>query len=387
MLETILEWDVLPVAIPDFPTVRRMTLGKNSPMLVPSLHAGATVEQQQKMFTDSWDLLFIEYSAAVYFHTCETKINSWTTQSNKMRGSMPPKYEVREVLKTLEKAGLESKLPIYDDGRLIVEEGHLALKDEMKFSTRKHLAPYGLQEVELQQEGRKLDAAGVLYVPLTEYKVADPTTPSPLPVGTPGDRRSLPVENRFTDALESDQAESGEGESMDETLSEAGEEMEVGNTPDKGATKRDFSPVKTRELLQDLSGDDWANTATPLLGSPRKNLELPLASRPSNMGMVLLTNEVREKYTFEGNKGMFLSTLDEEAWQSFLSEFNQSVENKAKVDDFKEELWDTVVKFGELVLIGTGLDEKVRKKLLEKMIGLRTQSRIPGATHEKIAQL
>ena len=124
-----------------------------------------------------------------------------------MLGSMPPKYEVREVLNTPEKAGLESLPPIYDDGRMIVEEGHLALKDEMKFSTRKYLAPYGLQEVELQQEGRKLVDA-----------------------------------------------------------------------PNGGATNRDISSGTTRELLQDLSGDNWANTATPPLGSLRKNLELPLAS-------------------------------------------------------------------------------------------------------------
>ena len=76
---------------------------------------------------------------------------------------------------------------------------------------------------------------------------------------------------------------------------------------------------------------------------------------------------------------MFLITLDEEAWQSFLTEFNQKVENKAKVGDFKEELWDTVVKFGEPVLIGTGLDEKVRKELLEKTIGLRKQKQDTGA--------
>ena len=88
------------------------------------------------------------------------------------------------------------------------------------------------------------------------------------------------MENRFTDALERDQAESGEGESMDETLSEAGEEKEVGNTPDGGSTNRYLSSGTTRELLQDWSGDDWANTATPPLGSPRKNLELPLASEP-----------------------------------------------------------------------------------------------------------
>ena len=43
---------------------------------------------------------------------------------------------------------------------------------------------------------------------------------------------------------------------MDETLSEAGEEMEVGNTPDGEAANREFSPGTTRELLQELSGDD-----------------------------------------------------------------------------------------------------------------------------------
>ena len=75
-----------------------------------------------------------------------------------------------------------------------------------------------------------------------------------------------------------------------------------------------------------------AYKATPPLGSPRKNLELPLTSEPSNMGMVLLTDEAREENTFQGNKDMFLSTLDEEEWRSFLDEFNQRVENKVGVD-------------------------------------------------------
>ena len=97
----------------------------------------------------------------------------------------------------------------------------------------------------------------------------------------PWRQRSHPVENRFRDALEKEQAESGEGESMDENLSEAGEEMEVGNTPEQDPAERDFT---TQELLQDLSGDNWANTATPPLGSPRKDLELPLASETSYMG-------------------------------------------------------------------------------------------------------
>ena len=128
------------------------------------------------------------------------------------------------MLRTLEKAGLESKLPIYDDGRMIVEEGHLALKDEIKFRTRKYLVPYGLQEVESQQEGRKLDTTGVLYVPLT--------------------KPSTRLEKKW----------------------------KVRSMPEERATNRDFSPGTTRELMQDLSGDDWANPATPPFGvSPKES--------------------------------------------------------------------------------------------------------------------
>ena len=66
----------------------------------------------------------------------------------------------------------------------------------------------------MRQEGKELDAAGPLCVALTEYKKTDPTTPSPLSVGTPGDKRSGPVEDRFRRILERRGVESGE-ESMD----------------------------------------------------------------------------------------------------------------------------------------------------------------------------
>ena len=176
-------------------------------------------------------------------------------------------------------------MPVWDDGRMIVEEGHNALKDEMKFATRRYRAPYGLEQVEMRQEGKELDAAGPLYVALTEYKKPDPTAPSPLSVGTPGDKRSGPVEDRFRRILERRRVESGE-ESMDETLSEAGEDMEVGNKPEPKPSEEEFT---TQELLKDLSGENWADTPTPpLTSSPRENLELPLMGETSNMGMILL---------------------------------------------------------------------------------------------------
>ena len=106
----------------------------------------------------------------------------------------------------------------------------------------------------MRQEGEELDAAGPLYVALTDYKKSDPTTPSLLSVGTPGDKISGPVEDRLRRILERRRVESGE-ESMDETLSEAGEEMEVGNTPEPKPAEEDFI---TQELLKDLCGECWA---------------------------------------------------------------------------------------------------------------------------------
>ena len=80
------------------------------------------------------------------------------------------------------------------------------------------------------------------------------------------------MENRFEDALDREQPESGEEERMNETLSEAGEDMELGATPNEKMVTGVFSPGTTRELLQDLSADYWAYTVTPPLGSSRKNL-------------------------------------------------------------------------------------------------------------------
>ena len=68
---------------------------------------------------------------------------------------------------------------------------------------------------------------------------------------------------------------------------------------------------------------------------------------------------------------MFLGTLDEKAWREFLREFNQETESEITLNNFKEELWSTVVRFGEPVLMATGLDEKARGELLSKMVELR----------------
>ena len=67
---------------------------------------------------------------------------------------MPLKFEDRDILRTLDQADLENMLPLWDDGRMIVEEGHITLKDEMKFATRKCRAPFGPKRLEIKQEER-----------------------------------------------------------------------------------------------------------------------------------------------------------------------------------------------------------------------------------------
>ena len=95
---------------------------------------------------------------------------------------------------------------------------------ELKRSTRKYLAPYGLKEVELKQEGQKFDAADV---PLTEYRMLNPFTNSPLSIRTPGYKRNFSVESRFENALKRERSETTEGGNMEEALSEAEEQMDT----------------------------------------------------------------------------------------------------------------------------------------------------------------
>ena len=112
--------------------------------------------------------MFIGYSAAAFFDSSEIKINSWTHAARKIRGPMSPTMHPRDVICVLEKAAFENKYPVCNDGRVIIEEEHLGRKAELRCSTRNYLAPKGLEELELQHEGHRLDLAGTLYVPLTE---------------------------------------------------------------------------------------------------------------------------------------------------------------------------------------------------------------------------
>ena len=74
----------------------------------------------------------------------------------------------------------------------------------------------------------------------------------------------------------------------------------MGNTPEQKSAEKDLT---TRKLLQDLSRDEWANTATPpLTSSTRKNQELPLSGETSNIEMILFSAKESMKNTFEGNK-------------------------------------------------------------------------------------
>ena len=77
------------------------------------------------------------------------------------------------------------------------------------------------------------------------------------------------------------------------------------------------------------------------------------------------------KSTIHSYRGATPHDLFETVLNRFLREFNREVNSETTLDDFKDELWDTVVKFGEPLLMGTCLDEKARKELVSKLVELR----------------
>ena len=105
-------------------------LRMNNLMLVPSVQVRKVGERQQRVFKQGWDPLFFGYFA--YFHSSEIKINSWMNEAKKIRGLMPPRYDVHEVNKVLERAGFENKDLVIDVCQIKVEDGQLELIVEQR---------------------------------------------------------------------------------------------------------------------------------------------------------------------------------------------------------------------------------------------------------------
>ena len=154
----------------------------------------------------------------------------------------------------------------------------------------------------------------------------------------------------------------------EKVLSEPEEDMNTRAIPAEEMIAGSYSPGTTRVFLQELSGEEWPDTATPTLGSSRKILELQIGSQPVDMGTVFMSSDSNEKNTFEGIQTKFLSTLDPEVWQKFLTEFDQKVERRVFVEEIKEQKWELVVEFGEPIPMGTGLDKEPREELISKAI-------------------
>ena len=88
-LEAILEKEILPTTIPEFPTVRRMTLGMNSSLVAPFLFARAAAEGQQREFTDGWGPLFIGYAHPWWSHSCSREQRRKGSKGNSPMAGVP----------------------------------------------------------------------------------------------------------------------------------------------------------------------------------------------------------------------------------------------------------------------------------------------------------
>ena len=109
----------------------------------------------------------------------------------------------------------------------------------------------------------------------------------------------------------------------------------------------------------------FSGAATPQMLA---SLEMVGMEKMYTVTLMMGTNDVSRGKL---RKFMRLHVMRLHVWRNFLSEFNQETKSETTLDNFKEELWNTVVKFEEPVLMGTGLYEKARKELLSKMAKLK----------------
>ena len=118
---------------------------------------------------------------------------------------------------------------------------------------------YGRKEIHLIDSRQQL---GVLYNPIGTEKGA--ILPSPLSFDTPVDKRNLPVENRFEEALK----KARPGTMIEDEMGDPRSGIEIiykqFSTKSVAMAKENeerYSPVTTRKLLDDLTGNEWADTA------------------------------------------------------------------------------------------------------------------------------
>ena len=110
-LKVILEIDLLATKLPEFSIIRMMTTGVTSPLLVSFIEARALSEQQQREFTQGWDL-FLMLLCSCQFSMLRHTVQLLNECSENNSRILPPRCRMIKLEEVLKKEVLDLVIKI-----------------------------------------------------------------------------------------------------------------------------------------------------------------------------------------------------------------------------------------------------------------------------------
>ena len=373
------DYKKLPEAIPEFPLIRRMSLGAVSVVQTPRLRAFETNERRVGNFVGTMDPYLVGRNAAVLQYTRF----AYTDQATRRRISnaatpKPGKFDE-------EWTGL-GLAPMRMRGRTELPEASLILtsvKQEMKvggiLQTRTFLAPFGCEEIKVVH-GEEDRSAGTLLIPN-------------FPEEADNDEQGPSSSNKV-------KSEGDDGQGGSRQTEEPMQQDQAGLADDRastgGTSSLDFNIFSDLENNADTlettePADEGISTLEPPSAFMEMKRNLPESSSPGNSrnnDQRFLMESPRRRRIEASARVPFLGTLPEEEWEVHHRDHESRTGCKLDRVAFMEEVWTVVQSYGTQSILKTGLNQPLMREVLDKLDdceGRLSELLIDSATDESEA--
>ena len=373
------DYKKLPEAIPEFPLIRRMSLGAVSVVQTPRLRAFETNERRVGNFVGTMDPYLVGRNAAVLQYTRF----AYTDQATRRRISnaatpKPGKFDE-------EWTGL-GLAPMRMRGRTELPEASLILtsvKQEMKvggiLQTRTFLAPFGCEEIKVVH-GEEDRSAGTLLIPN-------------FPEEADNDEQGPSSSNKV-------KSEGDDGQGGSRQTEEPMQQDQAGLADDRastgGTSSLDFNIFSDLENNADTlettePADEGISTLEPPSAFMEMKRNLPESSSPGNSrnnDQRFLMESPRRRRIEASARVPFLGTLPEEEWEKHHRDHESRTGCKLDRVAFMEEVWTVVQSYGTQSILKTGLNQPLMREVLDKLDdceGRLSELLIDSATDESEA--
>ena len=374
------DYEKLPEAIPEFPLIRRMLLGKVSVVQTPGLRAFETNERRVGNFGGTMDPYFVGRNAAVLQYTRF----AYTDQATRRRISnaatpKPGKFDEEWTRSAPMRMRGRTELP---EASLILISAKSELKVGGTLPARTFLIPFGCEEIKVVHGEEEDGSAGTLII-------------LRFPEGADNDEQG--PSSSIKDMTEGDDGQGGSRqteEPMQQDADQAGGEDDRASTG--GTSSLDFNIFSDLENNADTlettePADEGISTLEPPSAFMEMKRNLPESSSPGNSRnneQRILMESPRRRRIEASARVPFLGTLPEEEWEVHHRDHESRTGCKLDRVAFLEEVWTVVQSYGTQSILKTGLNQPLMREVLDKLDeceGRLSELLIDSATDESEA--